>query len=200
MKRLQNIFLVFLLCFALVPCVSLAQGRAVSLYKGIVINHSATIKNKLYHFEGDDSLSVAPLIIEGDNITVDFNGAVIDGSTDPSNPDKFKGTGIIIRNGKNITLKNVTIRGFKVGVMARGIKGLKIVNSNFSYNFRQHLNSSRVAEDLADWQSYHHNEKDEWLRFGAGIYLRDCDSADIHDNTIIEGQCGLMITNCNDGL
>ncbi|HZX59615.1 MAG TPA: right-handed parallel beta-helix repeat-containing protein, partial [Mucilaginibacter sp.] len=104
------------------------------------------------------------------------------------------------KSGRNITLKNVSIKGFKVGLMAHGINALKIINSNFSYNFRQHLNSTRQMEDLADWQSYHHNEKDEWLRFGAGIYLRDCDSADIHNNTIIEGQCGLLMTNCNGGL
>jgi len=200
MKRLQNSYFLALFLFALMPCLSLAQNRKVPLYKGITIKRSVTIKNKLYHFEGADSLSVAPVIIEGDDITVDFNGAVIDGSTDPMNPDKFKGTGIIIKSGKNITLKNVSIKGFKVGLMARGINGLKIINGNFSNNFRQHLNSSRAAEDLADWQSYHHNEKDEWLRFGAGIYLRDCDGADIHDNTIIEGQCGLMMTNCNNGL
>lgn len=199
MKRLQNIFLLLLL-YPLMPQLALAQNRTISLHRGIVINHSVTIRNKLYHFEGADSLSAAPVIIEGDDITVDFNGAVIDGSPDPANPDKFKGTGIIVKSGKNITLKNVSIKGFKVGLMARGINGLKIINGNFSNNFRQHLNSSRAAEDLADWQSYHHNEKDEWLRFGAGIYLRDCDGADIHDNTIIGGQCGLMMTNCNNGL
>jgi len=166
----------------------------------MLINHSVTIKKKLYHFEGGDSLSTAPITIDGNNITVDFNGAVIEGSTDYENPDKFKGTGIIIKSGRNITLKNLTVKGFKVGVLARGIEALRIINGDFGYNFRQHLNSTRKAEDLADWQSYHHNEKDEWLRFGAGIYLRDCNSADIHDNTVTGGQCGLMMTNCHNGL
>jgi len=193
-----NLLLLPLFC-TLALNLSHAQNT-ISLRQGTIIKHSVTIKKQIFYFKGADSLSIAPVIIEGNNITVDFNGAVIDGTMDPVNPDKFKGTGIIIKSGRNITLKNVNIRGFKVGVMARGIKGLKIINSDFSYNFRQHLNSSREREDLADWQSYHHNEKDEWLRFGAGIYLRNCDSIDIHDNTVTEGQCGLMMTNCNDGL
>ncbi|MFB9844952.1 right-handed parallel beta-helix repeat-containing protein [Mucilaginibacter ginsenosidivorans] len=177
-----------------------AQKKLITLHQGLVIKHSVIVKNKIYHLAGTDSLFLAPIVIEGDNVSVDFNGAVIDGSSDPENPDKFVGTAVIIKSGKNITIKNLIVKGFKVGVMARGISGLKIINSDFSYNFRQHLNSNREREDLADWQSYHHNEKDEWLRFGAGIYLRGCDSADIHGNIIIEGQCGLMMTNCNGGL
>ena len=27
-------------------------------------------------------------------------------------------------------------------------------------------------ESLVDWLSFHHNEKGEWLRFGAAIYLQ----------------------------
>ncbi|MBS1527693.1 MAG: right-handed parallel beta-helix repeat-containing protein [Bacteroidetes bacterium] len=179
--------------------ISAAAAGTINLYKGIVIRHSVTIKTKTYHFAGEDSLSTAPIIIEGDNIVVNFNGAVVEGSADFENPDKFKGTGVIVRSGKNIILKNLTLKGFKVGVLARNITGLKITGCDFSYNFRQHLNSNRAAEDLADWQSYHHNENDEWLRYGAGIYLRNCDKAEISNNVITNGQCGLMMTACNDG-
>ncbi|HVW13404.1 MAG TPA: right-handed parallel beta-helix repeat-containing protein [Mucilaginibacter sp.] len=199
-QRRRLSWFIILLGVVLECQISAAASGATNLYKGIVIRHSVKIKAKTYHFAGEDSLSTAPIIIEGDNIVVDFNGAVVEGSADFENPDKFKGTCVIVRGGKNITLKNLTVKGFKVGVLARGITGLKITGCDFSYNFRQHLNSSRAAEDLADWQSYHHNEKDEWLRFGAGIYLRNCDKADISSNTITNGQCGLMMTGCNDGL
>lgn len=201
MKQFKNLlfFSFLLICVSTIQSAQ-AQTKTIALYKGIVIKHSVTIKKQLYHFEGADSLSVAPIIIEGDHITVDFNGAVIEGSTDIENPDRFKGSGVIIKSGSHITIKNITVKGFKVGLMARGIKQLNISGSDFSYNYKQHLNSTRDREDLADWQSYHHNEHDEWLRYGAGIYLRDCDSADMHSNTITNGQCGLMMTSCNNGL
>ena len=201
MKQFKNIrqFLFLLIFIASIQSAH-GQTKTISLYKGIVIKHSATIKKQVYHFDGADSLSVAPVIIEGDNITVDFNGATIEGSTDIEHPDQFKGTAVIIKSGSHITIKNLRVKGFKVGLMARGIKRLNITGSDFSYNYRQHLNSTRDREDLADWQSYHHNEHDEWLRYGAGIYLRDCDSADVHTNFITNGQCGLMMTNCNNGL
>lgn len=197
MKNIRP-FLFLSICILLVQAAK-AQTKSLTLVKGMVIKHSARIINKVYHFEGADSLSIAQVIIEGNNITVDFNGATIAGSTDIENPDKFKGTGIIIK-GSNITIKNLNVKDFKVGLMARGVKNLHITGSDFSYNFRQHLNSTRDREDLADWQSYHHNEHDEWLRYGAGIYLRDCDGFEISGTTITNGQCGLMLTNCNGGM
>ena len=41
--------------------------------------------------------------------------------------------------------------------------------------------------------SYHHNEKDEWLDGGAGIYLADSDGAEVDQTTIVQGQNGLML-------
>ena len=45
--------------------------------------------------------------------------------------------------------------------------------------------------------SYHHNEKDEWLQSGAGIYLADSDGAEIDRTTIVQGQNGLMLARSN---
>ena len=135
-----------------------------------------------------------------DNITVDFNKAELKGSNNKEWPNDFYGTAIIIKGGKNITLKNANIHGYKVAVMGRDVENLIIQNCNFSYNYRQQLHSSRLEEDVSDWMSYHHNENDEWLRYGAGIYLRNCNKVNIHNNNITGGQCGLMMTNCNDGI
>ena len=38
-------------------------------------------------------------------------------------------------------------------------------------------------EDLSDWMSYHQNEKDEWLRYGAGISLRRCPGFEVKGAT-----------------
>src|SRR5262249_28779038 len=36
--------------------------------------------------------------------------------------------------------------------------------------------------------------KDEWLRYGAAIYLSHCDRAEIDHTTAVQGQNGLMVT------
>ena len=48
--------------------------------------------------------------------------------------------------------------------------------------------------------SFHHNEQDEWLSYGAAVYLRGCDGFEIRGVRVTGGQCGLMLTECNGGL
>ncbi len=87
-----------------------------------------------------------------------------------------------------------------MGLIARNARGLKILGGHASYNWKQHLRSTQEREDLADWMSYHQNETDEWLRYGAAIYLRDCDGFEVKGVTVHGGQNGLMITGCDQGL
>ncbi|MDQ6890991.1 MAG: right-handed parallel beta-helix repeat-containing protein, partial [Bacteroidota bacterium] len=177
----------------------MAAGNPVPLTNGMVITHSLIIKKGIYKFNGSHSVDKSVIEIRGDHIVVDFNGAVLQGSLDQLRPDDYYGVAIQISDGSDITIKNATIKGYKVAIMGHRIHHSIIENCDLSYNFRQHLNSNRQREDLSDWQSYHQNEKDEWMRFGAGIYLRDCDSLTIRENLITGGQCGLMMTNCNSG-
>ncbi len=176
------------------------KDKPLPLSSGMLITESVTIKKDSFFLDGADSINQATIIIEGDDIVVDFNGAVLIGSTNYTAPHTFSGLGIEIRNGKNITIKNAVVRGFKVGLLATGIEGLKILDSDFSYNYRQKLKSTAAKEDLADWMSYHHNDKDEWFRYGMAIYLRQCDKAVVKNVTITGGQNALMLTGCNHGL
>jgi parallel beta-helix repeat protein len=194
----MRLLLLIFLAFINLPVYAIPGD--IPLSKGMIIRSSVKIIKANYKLNGSDSLNQSVIIIEGNNITVDFNGAELRGSTDKSFPNEFYGCAMIIKAGKNVIIKNANIRGFKVALMARGVENLTIQNCNFSYNYRQKLYSNRLREDVSDWMSYHHNEKDEWLRYGAGIYLRDCNKINVHDNVITGGQCGLMLTNCNDGL
>jgi parallel beta-helix repeat protein len=98
-----------------------------------------------------------------------------------------------------VTIKNLKVRGYKVGLMARNVHQLTLDNCDLGYNYRQHLNSSQEKEDISDWMSYHHNEKDEWLRYGAAIYLRNCNAAVVTRCKVTGGQNALMMTECNSG-
>ncbi len=174
--------------------------KQVTLQKNMHISQSAIIQKKMYDLPGNDSLKNAIIEISGNNLVIDFNGTVLDGSKNKYSPDVFTGIALRISDSRNITIKNAVIKGYKIALFAKNVQNLRIENCDFSYNFRQHLNSNRDREDLSDWQSYHHNEQDEWMRFGAGMYLRNCDSAFIKNNIVQNGQCGLMMTNCNAAL
>ena len=138
-------------------------------------------------------------IISGNNITVDFGGATLRGSKQATDPDKREGVGVTV-TGKNVTLKNLKVHGYKVGVLARNCPGLKLENIDASDNWKQRLGSTLEREDESDWMSFHQNEKDEWLGYGAALYLVGCDGFSVRKCTTRRGQCGLMLTRCNEGL
>ena len=74
---------------------------------------------------------------------------------------------------------------------------MHITGGDLGYNWKSRLYSLVEHESLVDWLSYHHNEKDEWLAGGAGIYLADSDGAEIDHTTIVQGQNGLMLARSN---
>ena len=118
---------------------------------------------------------------------------------DDATPDQFRGTAIRIDGGKNVTVKNLVVRGYRNSRSTHNVEGLHLTNCDFSYNYRPRLKSTLEREDLSDWLSFHHNDNDEWLRYGAGIYLHNCDRAEVRDCTITGGFNGLLMTRCDDG-
>ncbi|MCB0522677.1 MAG: right-handed parallel beta-helix repeat-containing protein [Saprospiraceae bacterium] len=169
------------------------------LTQGLTVSQSILVHQDTFLLKGAESLAQPVLTIEGENITVDFNGALLKGAEDSHRPDAFSGTAILIK-GKNITLKNATVRGYKVAVMAEGVDSLRLIDCDFSYNYRPRLHSNREREDFSDWLSYHQNDKDEWLRYGAAVYLKNCPHALVKNVTVTGGMNGLMLTGCSDGL
>ncbi|HYK46588.1 MAG TPA: right-handed parallel beta-helix repeat-containing protein, partial [Parafilimonas sp.] len=182
----------------LADSISAAGLPVVPLRKGLVITSSVTISRESYFLTADTSLEMPLIIIRGKHLTVDFNNCILQGSADKKFPNEFFGLAVLVEKGSsNIIIKNANIHGFKIAIMADSVEGLQIESCDLSYNYRQHLHSNWEREDISDWMSYHHNEQDEWMRYGAGIYLKDCDHAIIKNNFISGGQCGLMMMRCD---
>src|SRR6266550_7418334 len=168
--------------------VVLAQGpRFVELQPGMVITQSIVVAPKTYRFSGP------PIRIRGENITVDFRGAVLEGMSPDSAPDQAKDTAIVVEYGRTVRIENARIRGYKIGILARGTHGLELMHNDLSDNWKPRLFSLVEHESLVDWLSFHHNEKDEWLRFGAAFYLQDVKDADLRGNRAVGGMNGLLL-------
>ncbi len=170
----------------------------VALSPGLVLSSSTVLKPGVYRIaSGGDSKPA--IVIRGNNLTLDFRSVVLEGSPTTVDPDKRAGLGILIE-GRNVTIKNLRVRGYKVGLMARNSPGLKLLDADLSYNWKPRLLSTQEREDLADWMSYHQNEKDEWLRYGAGAYLRGCPDFEVRGLRVNGGGNALMLTECDKGL
>ena len=133
-----------------------------------------------------------PIRITGTNRVFDFAGAELVGSGQA--PDQYEGTAILIEGGRDITIRNARIRGFKVAIHAIGVERLSIEGCDLSGNWRQHLNSTPDVEAEEDWLSGHQNDGNEWLRYGAAIYLDRCPGATIARTVGRNGQNGICIT------
>jgi parallel beta-helix repeat protein len=178
----------------------LASAQERGVIKGMIITKTTKIRKGVYKMDASEVSGSSVITITGNNITIDFNNALLKGSNKKANPDDFFGIGIIITNSKNVTIKNLKASGYKVALMATNVEKLTLDNCDLSYNYRQHLNSTQEKEDISDWMSYHNNEKDEWLRYGAAMYLRGCNFVTIKNCKVTGGQNALMMRQCNDGM
>ncbi|HEY6825375.1 MAG TPA: right-handed parallel beta-helix repeat-containing protein [Gemmatimonadaceae bacterium] len=165
----------------------------IALRRGLVITHSVRVAPRTYHLAADSSLDSAVITIKGDDITVDFAGASLVGLDPNADPDQARGIGIYIEGGRNVRVVNATVRGYKVGLLARGAQNLTLARDDFSHNWKPRLFSVIEHESLADWLSHHHNEQREWLRFGAAAYLEDVHGGEIQGVRIEQGMEGLML-------
>lgn len=200
-------FLIYL--FLSAPVFLSAQTPEITLTKGLTISQSCTVKTDKYALSGEPADVFAPpvdlaaakpvVLISGENIVVDFHGAELRGSPDKFYPNGFYGLAIQVK-GKNVTVRNARVRGFKVALLADGVEGLTLENCDFSYNYRPKLYSARERECFSDWLSYHQNEKDEWLRYGSGIYLKNCSFATVRGCRSTGNQNALLMTGCNNAL
>ena len=185
-----------LTCFVVLMVAGTAGAQDfefVDLEPGMTIERSVRVRPGVYRLAAPDD-TTAVITIRGDSLVVDFGGAVLIGSEEGTPPDSFAGTGIRIEGGIGVTVRGATARGYKIGLLARDTRGLRLEGNDFSYNWRQRLRSRIEHESLVDWQSYHQNDADEWLRYGAGIYLAGVDGGEIVGNRVVQGQNGLMVT------
>jgi hypothetical protein len=162
----------------------------------VVITESCVIAPGTYL--RPDPESAAAVVIRGEDLVVDFQGAELVGAKAGEPADQFTGRGILIE-GSGITLRNARVRGYKIGIQAIDVPGLTLEACDVSGNYRQRLHSSIEREDTRDWLYPHHNDKQEWLRYGAGIYLLRCPTATVHACKAHNGQNGLMMNQCDKG-
>ena len=170
--------------------------QGMSLTPGMVIDHSVTVTPGTYRLPSA-SLDVPAITVRGADITIDLTGVTIEGGEPFADPDGYTGNGILIDGASNVTIKGGAIRGYKVGIRAKMSPQLHITGADVSYNWKPRLWSGIEKESLLDWMSFHQNEKDEWLRYGAGIYLTDCDGCEIDNSRGVQGSNGLLMTRVN---
>jgi nitrous oxidase accessory protein NosD len=136
----------------------------------------------------------AAIVVRGNDITIDLTNVELAGAPRTAAPDSAARIAILVDGGSNVTIRGGRIRGYRIAILARGTRNLRILDNDLSFNWKPRLHSIVEHESLADWLSFHQNEKDEWMRFGAAIYLRDVRGGEVKGNTVHHGMNGLLMT------
>jgi hypothetical protein len=183
----------------LLPQLLRAQVVPTAPHAGQVITRSTTFSAGTATITApaanDSMLASSPLItIRGDDITVDFAGFQLRGIADSADPDGATGLAILVDGGSNVTIKNANVRGYKIAILARGTRNLKLLDNDLSFNWKPRLYSIVEHESIADWLSYHQNDRNQWQRFGAAIYLDGVRGGEVKGNTVHQGMNGLLMT------
>ena len=166
---------------------------AGNLRPGVVFTRSTRIAPGTYRLAAPPDTGGAAITVRGDNITLDLRGVTLRGTDPAADPDAARGIGILVDGGRNVRIRGARIRGYKVAVLVRGTRGITLEDNDLGHNWKPRLFSVIEHESLVDWLSHHHNEKGEWLRFGAGAYLTDVRGGEIRGNRIEQGMEGLML-------
>jgi len=137
------------------------------------------------------------LVIRTDGVTLDLSCRDLIGGAGSLPPDQYVGRGIVVRDARNVTIRNAKIRGFRIAIYAENAPGLTIETCDVSDNYRQRLGSTPEKEDPSDWLYGHDNDNNEWLRYGAGIYLYKCEGPTIRHCRARNGQNGICLVRCD---
>ncbi|MBL9001537.1 MAG: right-handed parallel beta-helix repeat-containing protein [Phycisphaerae bacterium] len=138
--------------------------------------------------------------VQGNGIIVQFEkGSVLRGAAEGTSPDGFRGIGVRIDNAAGATLRGAVVRGYKVGVQARGCDGLTIDGADLSDNFRQRLHSTPEAEAGSDWLWPHQNDGAEWRKnYGAALCIETSRDVTVRGVRVRRGQNGIILDRVTD--
>ncbi|MDI9402451.1 MAG: NosD domain-containing protein [Limnohabitans sp.] len=132
--------------------------------------------------------------IVADGVTIDLGGATLDSGLDRARPDLFAGLGIVVA-AKNVTLRNGSVRGFKVAISGEACDGATFERLDLSDNSAQLLKSTREKEDASDWLYPHENDRGEQVtQHGAGLSISNARDVTVREVRARRTQNGIVLS------
>ena len=144
------------------------------------------------HYRINSKKKNKPVItIQGNNIILDFKGAILQGSNDKNSPDQYYGTAIQIKKGNNITIRNLKIQGYARAIEAKNIEGLKIENCEITDHFR------RPPETFQTFRNELYSRVHIHSQLNNSIQLKDCRNFEITNCKARANENVLMLESCS---
>ncbi|MEO0338519.1 MAG: right-handed parallel beta-helix repeat-containing protein [Bacteroidota bacterium] len=175
MPRNNTLFLTLLITLSLLQCKQ-EEGFLVAP-KSQIINQSFQLGADSLHWTLEDD--EVGLLVEGEDIVLDFGGAVVYGKNFGQAPDQQVGTAIQVKKAKKLTIKNATFLGFRNGIKAEDVDTLLIEHCVFDYGFRRLSELGQKPDEAAiilNNKAHLQLENSSVKRWQNGIFATDLKS------------------------
>ncbi len=110
-----------------------AEPEGQVLRRGLTLRETGLVRTGTYLIPGDSG-SGAVVTVHGRNIEIDFQGAVLQGSSNGADSSQYQGTGLCIDQASKVSLKNLRIRGYRTGLLCKSCEDLVMDNVDLSDN------------------------------------------------------------------
>ena len=138
-----------------------------------ILTRSTTLENTIY-FAPDG------LEIQGDNVTLDGNGATIIGLN-------RAGVGIKIREVSSVSIRNLKLRDFEHGIRAEGCSDLRLENLDITSTLEVPANTIFLDIFRASAEAY-----------GGAVLLQNCERARVEQCDFSHQFAGLQLYDCQE--
>ncbi len=132
MQKRYSRYIIYLFFLILFSCGLSGDGLSVS--RGMVIRESGAIRSGTYLIPGAESEDGIVITILGRDIELDFQGAVIQGASDQVAGERLSGIGICLDQASNVTIRNLTLKGYRIGVQCKSCEDLILENVDLERN------------------------------------------------------------------
>jgi parallel beta-helix repeat protein len=143
----------------------------------------------LVHVSG----SRAAFTIHRSDQVLDFTNVRLSG-TRSSDQEHYTGIGIEFSHCKNLTIRNLRVRGYLINMQLTDCQGVQVENCDFSYSHSekildeagQPINKFLTLRDIGAWRGY-----------GAGIWLRGSTDCKLIHCRALDSMNGVVLENSN---
>lgn len=155
---------------------------------------TGSVRIKPGHHALPDVWRKGALVIDADDVVIDFQGATMTPGDDVHGQlDQLEGYGILVKNRRNVTIRNAVVHGYRFNICVLGGENVRIENCDASYSRAHRISAGGVPLD--QWVVI--REIRDWHTYGAGIWLENVRAGVVRQCRAGGAQNGLVLATCD---
>jgi len=169
----------------------IAQSSHAVQPSGQLLDSKHSMRPGVYEAVGQDGHPA--WIVRGNDFSLDLSSRTLRASGTGKGQDANTGIGVLVDGCTNVTLKNLDVSGFRVNIMLKDCKNVRILGCRASKSRAIRMgNAGKPVDTFLNLRNI-----DAWRGYGAGIWLERCDGCYLERNSASLAQNGVVLVECS---